>query len=304
MHKIKEHDGRRYQAITKPDLPPPPPPQKRVKCQLCPNAFFSFKNDLAKHMKNHHTGGNGEYQCPECSKIFYTLEMFNEHRQLHDQSVPKHSCKECGKEFITQRKLKEHSIVHKERIMYKCNVCAKVFLRSQTLQYHRTICKAAFPCEQCVDSFMTNESLEKHKLFHEVEQQYTCQKCNKVFPNHKQFLIHNKRHSLRMNYTCQICKETVSTRAKFDKHIKNHLEKDLKCQICDQKFQNLAKYGYHKVDQHSIMRPYDCVLCTDNFCTRQELFIHLHNHIGKTLIDSLHIMFKSQLLSFFIYFQR
>lgn len=33
---------------------------------------------------------------------------------------------------------------------------------------------------------------------------------------------------------------------------------------------------------HSIMRPYDCVLCNDEFCTRQELFIHLHNHTGKT----------------------
>lgn len=30
---------------------------------------------------------------------------------------------------------------------------------------------------------------------------------------------------------------------------------------------------------HSIMRPYNCVLCTDEFCTRHELFMHLHNHI-------------------------
>lgn len=30
---------------------------------------------------------------------------------------------------------------------------------------------------------------------------------------------------------------------------------------------------------HSITRPYNCVLCNDEYCTRQELFIHLHNHI-------------------------
>lgn len=192
LHKIKEHEGRRY-----------------------------IKRSEPKTSEN-----SQEYPCPECSKVFFTLDMFNEHRNLHDKNIPKFTCTDCSKEFITERKLKEHSIVHKERVMYKCNVCAKVFLRSQTLQYHRLICKVAHQCDQCVDSFMTVDALEKHKLFH-LKVNSTCTKCNKVFPNQQALQNHERRHSLRMNYTCQICKETdISTRAKFQKHLKDHLGKN------------------------------------------------------------------------------
>lgn len=81
-----------------------------------------------------------------------------------------------------------------------------------------------FACEDCVDSFVTEVALNKHKIFH-TKEDFTCQKCNKAFSNQNALSTHEKRHSLRMNYTCQICKETVSTRAKFQKHIKDHLGK-------------------------------------------------------------------------------
>lgn len=81
-----------------------------------------------------------------------------------------------------------------------------------------------FACEDCVDSFVTEAALKKHKIFH-TKEDFTCQKCNKAFSNQNALSTHEKRHSLRMNYTCQICKETVSTRAKFQKHIKDHLGK-------------------------------------------------------------------------------
>lgn len=168
------------------------------------------------------TNSVGEYPCPDCCKVFYTADMFSEHRSLHDASVPKFPCKVCDKQFISLRKLKEHSIIHNERIMYKCNVCARVFLRSQTLQYHRITCKAKFSCDKCVDSFMTKEALQKHMAFHKTDV-FPCIKCNKLFPTQQTLLSHEKRHSLRINYTCQICKESTSTRAKFEKHIKDHL---------------------------------------------------------------------------------
>lgn len=210
------------------------------KCNTCDDVF-NQKGDLVRHMRNRHTG-TGEYPCPECSKVFYTFDMYKEHRSLHDDNVPKHTCHECSKQFISQRKLKEHSIIHKERIMYKCDVCSKVFtsvkifirfnvtyqfvtqvfVRSQTLQYHRITCKAAFSCDKCVDSFMTAVALEKHQSFHKSDS-FACVKCNKVFHTSQALTNHEKRHSLRMNYTCQICKETISTRAKFQKHIKDHL---------------------------------------------------------------------------------
>lgn len=192
------------------------------RCETCDDVF-NQKGDLVRHMRNRHTG-SGEYPCPECSKVFYTFDMYREHRSLHDDSVPKHTCGECGKQFISVRKLKEHSIIHQERIMFKCDVCSKVFVRSQTLQYHRITCKAAYSCDKCVDSFMTAEALARHQQFHSADN-FACVKCNKVFHMRQALANHEKRHSLRMNYTCQICKATISTRAKFQKHIKDHLGK-------------------------------------------------------------------------------
>lgn len=354
MHKIQQHEGRRYQtqrhgrtnsvmklkcttcekefsklatlqkhmivhnslrpsssvaAFVEPEklppLPMPAPPsvtqeEQRVlhRCETC-NDLFNQKADLVRHMRNRHTG-TGEYPCPECSKVFYTFDMYREHRSLHDDNVPKHTCTDCAKQFISLRKLKEHSIIHQERIMFKCDVCSKVFVRSQTLQYHRITCKAAYSCDKCVDSFMTAEALARHQHFHSAGESFACIKCNKVFHTAQALANHEKRHSLRMNYTCQICRATISTRAKFQKHIKDHLgetffcysnkffflnivftERNLKCSVCHMEFQSLVKYGYHKAEMHSIMRPYDCVLCADQFCTRHELFMHLHNHIGK-----------------------
>lgn len=67
-----------------------------------------------------------------------------------------------------------------------------------------------------------------------------------------------------------------------------YAESNLSCPLCKEKFQSLAKYGYHKAEMHGIMRPYDCILCSDEFCTRHELFLHLHNHIDtNTSTDTL-----------------
>lgn len=159
MHKIKEHEGRRYQAVKNPkqistvtcnfpgcgkefnkltNLTRHAVQHETHKCKIC-EENFNHKTDLLRHMKSHNGTG---HQCPECSKVFFTLEMFNEHRNLHDDSIPKHTCTECKKQFMTIRKLKEHSIIHQERTMWSCEVCSKVFVRSQTLQYHRITCKA------------------------------------------------------------------------------------------------------------------------------------------------------------------
>lgn len=167
MHKIKEHEGRRYQAVKNPkqtatltcNFPgcgkefnkltnltkhsvqhePNCGGDRNHKCKVC-EENFNHKTDLLRHMRSRHNGTG--HQCPECSKVFFTLEMFNEHRSLHDDSIPKHTCSECKKQFMTIRKLKEHSIIHQERTMWSCEVCSKVFVRSQTLQYHRITCKA------------------------------------------------------------------------------------------------------------------------------------------------------------------
>lgn len=299
MHKITEHEGRKYKKCREKSTtqvaaarqPTESNTSNSLKCGIC-NKEFNDKNELSQHMQDIHIG-SGEYPCPECSKVFYTFDMFNEHRNLHDERIPKHICKVCRKEFISIRKLKEHSIIHQERPMFRCEVCSKVFLRSQTLQYHRITCKAAYSCDKCVDSFMTEEGLARHKMLHIMNDSFTCKKCNKTFPTCQALMSHEKRHTLRMNYTCPICKESVSTRTKFQKHIRDHLERNLWCTICNKRFISLVKYGYHKAEMHSIMRPYGCILCTDEFCTRQELFMHLHNHVGMyTLIFILYSFFS------------
>ena len=107
---------------------------------------------------------------------------------------------------------------------------------------------------------------------------FTCKKCNKTFSDQWTLQNHNKRHMLKMNYTCCVCGELNGTRANYQKHLKDHIEANLKCKECGEGFSNLVKYGYHKAEMHADTRPYDCILCTEQFCTRKELFDHLQNN--------------------------
>lgn len=70
----------------------------------------------------------------------------------------------------------------------------------------------------------------------------------------------------------------MGTRADYQKHLKDHIEANLKCRDCSVPFSNLVKYGIHKAEMHAVLRPYDCILCPEEFCTRKELFAHLQNH--------------------------
>lgn len=163
-------------------------------------------------------------------------------------------------------------------------------MRSQTLQYHRITCRAKFPCDRCVDSFMTQDGLDKHKELHNVgpSDKFTCHKCNKAFSCTLTLKNHEKRHTIRMNYTCCICREIIPTRANYQKHLKDHIEANLTCKECGQQFHSLVKYGYHKATDHSNMKPYDCPICTELFCTRHELFVHLQNHNDNPQNNKIH----------------
>lgn len=251
-------------------------PGRRFNCNKC-QEFFMSKTDLVNHVRNRHTG-TGKFPCPHCSTIFYTYDMFVEHRDLHDETIVKYNCTECDKKFLTERKLKDHSAIHKERTFYKCEICAMVFVRSQTLQYHRMTCRAEYKCDRCVDSFMTKEGLDKHSALHSSDDDFTCKKCNKSFSDQWTLMNHDKRHMLKMTYTCCICGELNGTRANYQRHLKDHLEANLICKNCGEEFSNLVKYGYHKAEMHAVLRPYDCILCPEEFCTRKELFDHLQNH--------------------------
>lgn len=287
MHKIHQHEGRRYYAKRNPakqyikggggNHKKPLPLRRSFDCDKC-QEFFMHKTDLLNHVRNRHTG-TGKFPCPHCSAIFYAYDMFVEHRDLHDETIPKYSCGECDKKFLTERKLKDHSAIHRERTFYKCEICAMVFVRSQTLQYHRMTCRAEFKCERCVDSFMTEEGLARHSDLHLIApDNYTCKKCNKTFSDQWTLQNHEKRHMLKMNYTCCVCGELNGTRANYLKHLKDHIEANLRCGECGEGFSNLVKYGYHRAEMHAVLRPYGCILCAEAFCTRKEMFEHLQNH--------------------------
>ena len=154
---------------------------------------------------------------------------------------------------------------------------------------------------------MTKDSLIKHQLLHN-NTKFICNQCNKIFINQLLLDLHKRRHSLRINYTCHICKEILSTRSNFYQHLKKHLETNLQCNICKEKFSNLVRYGYHKAEMHGSTRPYECILCDDNFCTRNELFLHLHNHNGiyqfKQIINNVLIFknfFRCKHIKYFAY---
>lgn len=253
--------------------------------------------------------------------------MYNEHLSLHDDSIPKHTCTDCGKEFISLRKLKEHSIIHKERIMFKCEMCSKVsavvvvgvqstnehFDRYLSAVRHCNIIES--PARQPINAVNVWTVLWRPKrwksTYRSTKRTRThvwsatrfslpCTRC-KITRNdircewttHAKYARKVCRRERNFRSTSKItwvyaqnAFPVYSTVTRLT-HPFSFTESNLKCSVCNEDFQSLVKYGYHKAEMHGLMRPYDCLLCSDQFCTRHELFVHLHNHIGMSHFEIL-----------------
>jgi len=95
-------------------------------CSICLQTFktSSYRN---AHVLNVHSCKDKEpsFQCPQCPKLFLTMNRLKVHVRLHRQGDARpFQCDTCHKRFKSSGNLKEHKETHGGQV-HACGICGK-----------------------------------------------------------------------------------------------------------------------------------------------------------------------------------
>jgi len=142
--------------------------------QLC-NQVFPCISELVQHISSEHVGG------PE----------FTEHICRWK------GCSRTSKGFKAKYKLVNHIRVHTGERPFICEVCKKLFARSENLKIHKRIHSGEkpFKCEHCSKTFANSSDRKKHQHVHSQAKPYTCSHgCGKSYTHPSSLRKHMKTH--------------------------------------------------------------------------------------------------------------
>ncbi|XP_075982611.1 uncharacterized protein LOC142980878 isoform X6 [Anticarsia gemmatalis] len=127
-----------------------------------------------------------------------------------DRSYP---CKYCNKSFIKSHHYTRHlRLKHREAN----RTCRGPFGES-TDQYR---------CEQCEDSFSTQDELIFHSAIH-ATQNLTCPLCQEKFEDVDAVTTHVRTHVHGSEFMCELCELIFTTKDKLDSHMINAHDDEL-----------------------------------------------------------------------------
>lgn len=213
-----------------------------------------FRTSDQQLLENHQLSHAAEkaFQCPTCGINFVTSSARSAHRrQVHQRH---HLCHTCDRAFSTSQKLDRHLRTHTGVKEFKCETCKKEFSLEENLKMHYNVHlgKKNFICYICQREYFTRSGLNHHlKQVHGSEKLVKCLKCD---------FIGKTRYD-------------VETHHKID-----HVESSLKCDPCNQQFQNKQELKKHIMDDHSGGRSFICTVCTHRSKSQSKLNIHMRQH--------------------------
>ncbi|XP_026727363.1 RE1-silencing transcription factor-like isoform X1 [Trichoplusia ni] len=136
------------------------------------------------------------------------------------------------KGFSSVTKLSRHVRTHAGERSYPCKYCNKSFIKGHhytrhlRLKHRETIrtCRGPFGeadqfrCEQCEDSFGTQDELIYHSAIH-ATQNLTCPLCQEKFEDVDAVTSHIKTHVTGMEFMCDLCELVFTSKEKLDTHV-------------------------------------------------------------------------------------
>lgn len=182
-----------------------------MNCAICSVPFDTFP-DATKHFKDFH---NRSAYVTCCQKRLFNINRIMDHMEYH-QNPEAYRCKICEKVFLDSQTLRYHLDRHapEDEKIFKCDACPKTFysksLLNAHLRRHPNKDGTTFDCTQCDKKCKTIGLLQSHIRFvHTDKCTRICDICAKVFKSKQSLKMHTDvEHSgLDMKVQCQICKQ-------------------------------------------------------------------------------------------------
>ncbi|XP_047506335.1 zinc finger protein 345-like [Pieris napi] len=150
------------------------------------------------------------------------------------------------KEEISKRKESENY----QSAPFKCELCFKVFLDTQTWQHHmkkHDVSSGRVQCEICKLRFKSQHCLNKHIMCH--AKKYKCKYCPYISRNTTQAWNHVFWHQ-GVTYKCPHCDEQFSQWTSYLSHVRIKHPSDYICPHCGYSFVSQHGLNMHKSLMH------------------------------------------------------
>ncbi|XP_069670037.1 zinc finger protein 239-like [Periplaneta americana] len=264
-----------------------------VKCDVEENSFdldriqqnqtlvLSLKED---EMLTESIPGNVEKSVPSgCHGISREEDKLAQHRTYRldgsvgsDMSHSSFKCDVCNKVFLKSQFLKRHFRTHRFKNAFKCDVCGKCLSQSGYLKAHARLHTGELPfqCHICGKSFRESGYLKRHERIHTGERPFKCNVCRKSFTECGGLIRHSRTHTDDRPFMCDRCGKCFSQYGHLTQHSVVHTsEKPFKCNVCGKRFPHAGHLRIH-TRVHTGERPYKCDQCVKTFTESANLIKH------------------------------
>jgi len=212
---------------------------KHFECSDCKRVYRT-KAGYVKHFHNgtchrrddidYEDGLSGEFACDLCPSKFSTEDYLKLHKyKVHENPKDRHTCTDCGKQFFSSQGFQKHRTMKSCTKKLKCHICGKIYANKAResfkihMQHHRSEATGlTYNCEDCGRAYMTQMSLNKHKLSHTGVKPYKCEICGKEFSMRYMVKDHARMHTGERPYNCSLCGTAFSNKGHLGRHLRSH----------------------------------------------------------------------------------
>ncbi|KAK7077732.1 hypothetical protein SK128_000368 [Halocaridina rubra] len=200
----------------------------------------------------------------------------------------RHNCEHYADHTNLYQKLRrKYLMYHRYRLQWKtshaysfrkklhsCLICGKTFISQRSVEIHKVICvkTETYPCIFCNMSFQDYSNLMKHLHLHTDERPYICSDCGSSFVSLTLLQKHEELHNV--GFRCAKCGEIYEDLESLNHHTQNHL-RSFTCDICEKVFDFHSHLRRHLI----IKTPHpSCSKCNLKFKYKCELMLHKQMH--------------------------